>query len=78
MRRTKWPVTSGKDALKIKGIGQGMADRVVSIQVSEADGRSMSGSTEVLGDSIMRTTSRYRLYSCSRTSMALVRLKLSR
>ena len=28
MRRTKWPVTSGKDALKIKGIGQGMADRV--------------------------------------------------
>ena len=28
MRRTKWPVGSGKDALKIKGIGQGMADRV--------------------------------------------------
>jgi hypothetical protein len=28
MRRTKWPIASGKDALKIKGIGQGMADRV--------------------------------------------------
>jgi len=33
MRRTKWPIASGKDALKIKGIGQGMADRVSSIGV---------------------------------------------
>jgi DNA polymerase lambda len=28
MRRTKWPIASGKDALKIKGIGQSMADRI--------------------------------------------------
>jgi hypothetical protein len=32
MRRTKWPIASGKDALKIKGIGQGMADRVRPFQ----------------------------------------------
>lgn len=28
MRRTTWPIKSGKDALKIKGIGQSMADRI--------------------------------------------------
>jgi DNA polymerase lambda len=28
MRRTLYPITSGKDALKIKGVGQSIADRV--------------------------------------------------
>jgi hypothetical protein len=35
MRRTKWPIASGKDALKIKGIGQGMADRVYLLDTCE-------------------------------------------
>lgn len=39
MRRTKWPITSGKDALKIKGIGQGMADRVSAQQHGSACAR---------------------------------------
>jgi len=74
MRRTKWPIGSGKDALKIKGIGQGMADRVCpSIHVNGANDRLMNGSMEVSGDSITRTTSRFRPFSCSRMCTVSVR-----
>jgi DNA polymerase/3'-5' exonuclease PolX len=31
MRRTPYPITSGAEALKVKGIGQGIADRVCGI-----------------------------------------------
>lgn len=45
MRRTKWAIGSGKDALKIKGIGQGMADRVRPFLLYEVvtNDRLMSG-----------------------------------
>ena len=44
MRRTLYPITSGKDALKIKGVGQSIADRVctTSDRLGDADGRSTS------------------------------------
>jgi hypothetical protein len=61
---------SGKDALKIKGIGQGMADRVSPKSPIKRDlsliSRLMSGSMEIWDDSITRITNKFRLYSFSR------------
>lgn len=77
MRRTKWPITSGKDALKIKGIGQGMADRVSLLSIltgiSRADlDRLMNGSTGVRGDNFTRPMIKSRLSRSSKTSTVSV------
>jgi hypothetical protein len=72
-RRTLHPITSGKEAIKIKGVGQSIADRVgppLGDGALGANDRLTNSSTEAQAGNFTRTMSKVGPSLCSKTFTA--------